>query len=455
MGISVKWAAALAAIVLLALGFVSCRRSNSESKPPPQPRTLTIWHTELDPEANRVLKEIGQTFAASRPGVSVEIQPIAWGDLNQRLQAAIISGQVPDLVHLQPYMTASLVRKGMLEPLDSVYDSIGMDDVYPAVRDLQLFDGKRYGIAHAVGTTFYAVRRDLMKSAGAAEVRTWDDYLQLVRSMTKRDANGKTEVYGVILPGTPFFLEQYFAELVSSNGGHLYDEHGRPTLTARPVIEALTFLRELARLAPPNWKEVSYLEQFKEFAAGRVASVPVFYARALKNIETDSPPGQGTPERFTFIPQPHGPSGNAGMATLDCEPWAVLRKAKNGDLAKEFLSELFTEDNYARFCATVPIHLTPVRISVANGSTYLNTPVVKTWGDWQRRSDEVLRSNRALPILFTRPEDRNVPYLLEFSGEQVLTKMILDTCVRDVEPREAAERAQARAEAIADRAIGR
>ena len=106
-----------------------------------QQTTLRIWQTAVDPKAVAVLKEIGAELERTHPGVRVEIESVAWGDLSSKLTAAIGAGDPPDIAHLEPFMFSSMQSKNLLEPLDDVISSLNPDDIYPAVKDLQLFEG--------------------------------------------------------------------------------------------------------------------------------------------------------------------------------------------------------------------------------------------------------------------------------------------------------------------------
>jgi multiple sugar transport system substrate-binding protein len=186
-----------------------------------QQTTLRIWQTAVDPKAVAVLKEIGAEFERTHPGVRVEIESVAWGDLSSKLTAAVgAAGNPPDIAHLEPFMFSSMQSKNLLEPLDDVISSLNPDDIYPAVKDLQLFEGHRYGIAHAFGITYFGYRKDIADQKGLKVPQTWAEYEGFIKSMgAEVGKNGN-----VLLPGgDPFFVDQLAVELLASNGGHLFD----------------------------------------------------------------------------------------------------------------------------------------------------------------------------------------------------------------------------------------
>lgn len=434
----------LAWVLLLPLLCAACTK--------PKAATLRVWQTESDPGAQKALGEIAAEFEVTHPGVTVQLEGIAWGALSQKLTVALSTGDVPDIAHLQPFMAASLHQKGLLMPIDDVIGELNAADIYPAVRDLQFFDGHYYGIAYAVGTTYFAYRKDWAAARGLPVPDTWRDYLAFVKALTEdSDHDGKIDRYGVILPGgSPFFMDQFTVELVASNGGRLFDPNGRPTLTEKPVLETLEFWRELVKYAPPDWTSEDYAAQFRSFAAGRGATVPVTYARAARQIEKDAPQ-IADPEYFAVMTQPLGPSGKTSYSTIDCEPWVILSGSKNADLAKEFLKAYYKKDNYLKVVSQVPIQLTPIIRSLAEGSDYLDLPFVKKWKPWHAEALQMMREGRTRPIFLAEEDDRVLPFLMEVQGSRVLTDMVLAVAVEGQAPEQAASEAQKKAEELITR----
>ena len=413
-----------------------------------QQTTLRIWQTAIDPKAVAVLKEIGAELERKHPGVRIEIESVAWGALSSKLTAAVGAGDPPDIAHLEPFMFSSMQSKNLLEPLDDVISSLNPDDIYPAVKDLQLFEGRRYGIAHAFGITYFGYRKDLADRKGLKVPQTWAEYERFIKTMgSEVGKNGN-----VLLPGgDPFFVDQLAVELLASNGGHLFDANNRPLFTERPFIEMLRFYRTLAEAAPQDWLNIKYLDQFQYFATGKGMNVPVMYARAAKEIDAEATPGTNDPNHFAVMPQPVGPSGTKSYATLDGEPWVIFRASKNIDLAKEFLKLFYRRDLYLRFCLAVPMQLTPIFRSLAESPEYLNDPFIKKWQPWQSQERQFLADNRVRPIFMSDDADRLRPFLLELQESRILSDIVFAVAKDGQDPELAARAGQAKAEELIER----
>ena len=104
-------------------------------------KVVTLWHTEPNPRSVAVMDELTAQYSKMNPGITINHEPIPWGDLDTKLQAALAAGAPPDASHGQAYVERSLSDKGLLLPIDEVIESIGADDIYDVVKKLNYHDG--------------------------------------------------------------------------------------------------------------------------------------------------------------------------------------------------------------------------------------------------------------------------------------------------------------------------
>src|SRR5205085_9042775 len=170
------------------------------------------------------------------------------------------------------------------------------------------------------------------------------------------------------------------------------------------------------------------------YAQGRAFSLPCFFGRGTLQIERAAPEGERSPDNFSLLPHPIGPSGTTSYATLDAEPWVILKNSPNPDLAKRLLRFFYRKDNYLAFCSSVPIHLTPVLQSLARGTEYTNLPLVRKWKPYYDYQISMLDKGAVLPILMARYEDRLLPALFKLEGSQIVSTMVRDVTLRHDTP---------------------
>ena len=408
-------------------------------------RELQVWHTEVEPQTVKVIQDTSiAEFEKKFPGFKVRQQALGWGDLNTKLLASLAAGSPPDLTHLNPFMTASLYTKNLLRPMDELIRSVGESDIHEATRKLQYFDGKYYGITHAMGATYFCERRDLRVKKGLKVPETYDDMLKLCAALTE---DGRQAFQ---MPGEKLYMGfVHPAEWLAGNGGSWVDpKTWRPQLNSKSMLETLDYLQKLNKFQSQGWSGQKYLDTQAALATGKIAMSYLSGARAIGYIEKYAPDNMRDPEHFMPMLRPHGPSGKVGISALDGENWAVFSQSKYPNEAFEFLRLFYKKEHYLQYCHSVPIHLTPIFTSMLTDPAYLANERIKKWKAWHEVMLAGLRGNRFLPLGFTRPEDNLLPFLAELDGSSIVADMVVEVMVGGKNPKGEADRAQKRAEEL-------
>src|SRR5262245_21074388 len=165
-----------------------------------QDKVVRVWHTETEPQTIKAFNDIARRFEAKTPGVRIEAEGLAWGDLEGKIMASLAAGAPPELSHGQPITCTALQAKGLLNPLDEVVKAIGEANIWDQVKRVCNVEGKQYGLVHAAGTSLLIYRKDLADKAGVKPPKTWNDLLANAKAMTQTK-DGKVEVYGISIPG--------------------------------------------------------------------------------------------------------------------------------------------------------------------------------------------------------------------------------------------------------------
>ena len=144
--------------------------------------------------------------------------------------------------------------------LDDVVKAIGEDNIWDQIKMVGKFGDHYYGLVHAAGTSLLVYRKDLAQKKGLKGPKTWDDLLNLAKELTMdTNGDGKTDIYGMTIPGINLFINILMGELTKANGGILFDENNRPHFTDKSMIETLNFLKELTKYMPEKPKTVLWV----------------------------------------------------------------------------------------------------------------------------------------------------------------------------------------------------
>src|SRR5207237_4851494 len=131
--------------------------------------------------------------------------------------------------------------KNVLRPMDELIRALGESDIHEATLKLQYFDGKYYGVTHAMGATYFCERRDLREKKGLKPPETFDDMLKLCAVLME---DGR---FALQVPGEKLYMGfVHPAEWLASNGGNWADARTcRPQLNGKPMPALSDYFRTI------------------------------------------------------------------------------------------------------------------------------------------------------------------------------------------------------------------
>ena len=415
-----------------------------------QDKVVRVWHTEVEPASIEAIANIVQRFEDKHPGIKIEAEALAWGDLEGKIMAALAAGAPPELSHGQPITCAALQQQGMLLPLNDVVESIGEDNLWDQIKKVCRSGDDYYGLVHAAGTSLLIYRKDLAEEHGVAQPETWADLVEAAKALTlDTDGDGNIDIYGLTVPGDNLFINIITGELIAANGGVLFDEANRPQFTSPQMREVLQLWKDLAEAMPPGWEGHGYRDTFTNMYGGKAAMMFAGYGRGASLIEQYAPEEMRDTDHFDVWIKPRGPSAEVTAVQVDEEPWMLFQGSENPEEAKQFLTFFFEDENYLEYIQSVPIHFFPITKSLRQSDDYRQIPMIQRWSSWLEAQEHYLANDLAKPTLVVEWEDLETkPYLMEILGSGIIRDMVTEVAVEGVPIDEAAASAQARAEEL-------
>ncbi len=312
-----------------------------------------------------------EAFTASHPGVQVAYDAVGMSGLFEKLTTALAAGQPPDMVAGSGLSrVATLAKLGVLQPVDDIVEAIGRDDFMPGMVDQFTWDGQVLAVPVQTLSFPYWFRRDLLEQAGLAEPRTWDDLLNVAKTLT-RDG-----VYGICLPGgvntaTARQVLIYFRQ----GGGNILDADGTIVINSAENRATLEFMKELYQYSPPGASNFGFGDLLTNFQSGICAST-YYSGRMLQRVSARAPaiaPSLGCvfppykSVRFTYT-EPRGAY--------------ILAGARNRDAAKAWMvEEQFEAGRHIDWLLTAPDNNLPVRTSIATDARYTGHELLSARAD--------------------------------------------------------------------------
>ncbi|MEF2248634.1 extracellular solute-binding protein [Paenibacillus sp. IITD108] len=237
-------------------------------------------------------------------------------DYNQRLNASILTGEIPDIFEVDSLQLKQLVKAGLIEDLTDVYETHASADArrmleeIPNALETAEFDGRLMAIPQGASTTDQSqvlwIRYDWLKRLGLPEPETMQDVIKISEAFTKLDpdGNGKSDTFGLglnmglhnrinvaSLKGFLNGFHAYPSSWIKASDGQIAFGGIQPEVKA--ALAALQEMYKDGQLDPEfSVKDQNYMAE--EIVAGKVGMQygawwnPTYPLQASKDAEPDA-----------------------------------------------------------------------------------------------------------------------------------------------------------------------
>ncbi|MEM9082345.1 MAG: ABC transporter substrate-binding protein [Planctomycetota bacterium] len=229
---------------LLLIGVLAVISGGILSFDPPQEHSdLEVW--VFAEEHARSYRDTIITYA-DRHDLRINLLRVDIQALMQRVRSGLYSGTpVADVFELE-YATAGQLFRGPPENLglvafDELLSESGLlEQINPPSLAAWQHGGKQLGLPHDVHPVGLIVRQDILDhhSISLDDVETWEDFFRTLAPIANvdADADGRPDHYAISYWPTQ---SGYTELLIRQAGGRLFDENGRPSLSADPAPKVL------------------------------------------------------------------------------------------------------------------------------------------------------------------------------------------------------------------------
>lgn len=313
---------------------------------------ITFLSGETDEEQVLVTKKIIADFEAANPGCKINLVLAGMDDREETIMADLYAGAPVDLITVDVESIGTYAAAGILYDLTDLITDIGEDDFIQGSR--VIVDGKDYGFPYAGCSMLMFIRKDLLEANNLEIPKTWDDLLNVAKTLTKDG------MYGVCLPaGQNNCTTLWFNMFANMAGGTVTNEALEPTVNTEPVIKALEFYKELAQYAPEGISSYGYGDQITAFCSGK-AAISFYQGRIIARVFGEAP---DLVDKYEVCEIPV-PADGVDLQFASYNYYALGKNTQNPELAKAFLKFMCTGENAAEFALSAPGHITPSLYSV-------------------------------------------------------------------------------------------
>lgn len=203
----------------------------------------------------RLVDRLAEDFEREHP--TIKVRPVHSGSYLETLskaQTASRAGQGPHFAILLASDVFSLIDDDLIVPIEDLLSPGEKRDwlggFFPTLLANSHAQGKIWSVPFQRSTVVLYWNKEAFRDAGLDPERppaTWDETVAMSARLTRRDASGRVEQWGMHVPSSafPYAMFQCFA---TQNDARLASPDGTQALLDQPaVIEALGFWVDLAR----------------------------------------------------------------------------------------------------------------------------------------------------------------------------------------------------------------
>ncbi|WP_053375000.1 carbohydrate ABC transporter substrate-binding protein [Paenibacillus sp. FJAT-27812] len=316
-------------------------------------------------------KEITEKFEAAYPGVQVHmtISPRI-GDV---IRPQIVAGNPPDFLAIsdtdQSGIMASLVKEKGLMDITDVFDEVALDKkmrlkdmILPGILESTRFtpyrDEKIYMAPFNAAPMGLIYNKKLFQDKGWKLPVTWNEFFALDEEL-KKEENYVVDENGNLIKRAlftyqgiyPEYLEEILYPSLANAAGitqlKKIFSYEPGSFKTEPVKKVLDTLAKLGRdgYLMEGTVGLNHTQSQTDMMLGK--AIFIVNGSWMENEMKDSPREEGF--EFGMIPVPVFHEGDERYILSSYEQFSIPLKAKNAELAKEFLKFLYTEESIRLF----------------------------------------------------------------------------------------------------------
>lgn len=302
-------------------------------------------------QAGLDVSQIGKVlaaFKAKHPKLKVNPTYVAYEALHDKIVTSAAAGTY-DVVLIDVIWPAEFAKTSIVRDLTDKYPSSWKSEMLGGALTTAEYDKKFYGVPWYLDSKYLFYNKAMLAQAGMKEsdLATWDGVMRAARAIQSK-AGIKHPIAWSWSQAEALICD--FTQLAGAWGGDLVDGSGKLDLTAKPIVDAVTWMVGSLKSGISNPNSTTFLEDDvqKTMAQGQAAfglnwssSFRDLSDASISNISKD----------VGVIRTPAGPAGkhpgvNGGMAL------SIPTKAKNAAGAWELIKFMTSEAQTSRFAAS-------------------------------------------------------------------------------------------------------
>jgi ABC-type glycerol-3-phosphate transport system substrate-binding protein len=326
---------------------------------------LTIWSTLTQESRASKFEEIAQQYESENPGVDVELVVMPWGGAFDKMVAAIMAGNPPDISTAGQGWPQSLAGTGGIVTLEDVVEKLGGEGIFlgKTLTVMGSLEGKMYSVPlyttpHA---TYY--RKSWIADAGKKPPQTWEELYDVMVAVTDPDKNR----YGYAMPLGDIHAGKPIWGFLLSNGVTIFEKDNQGAwqlnINQPATVETYDYLFKLLKNASSPGVVSYKTKEINELIAEGVIMSRHSTPEVL-NVVRQAAPDDLTDFGFVTMPPRKRLGSSQGWVGL------VAYEKGNLELSKDFMQFMFGGGRLVDFYLSYPYAMFPTIASYYDNEKY-------------------------------------------------------------------------------------
>jgi multiple sugar transport system substrate-binding protein len=296
--------------------------------------------------------DLESSFNASQDEIEVEIVPVDWNLMHDKITTAIAGGAPPELSVVGTRWLLEFMEVDAIDEVTKYVSRATLDNISPGAMEANI-GGKLMGLPVAAGARILAYNADLTTKVP----KTMEELRDAAISI-----HNPPDVYGMIMVGKKYTELTDFAYYLYAEGGDFFETRpdgsfGKSAFNGPAGVKALEFMVQLAekdKVVNEGYLSLDRLEAHPVFYTGKVG-----YTFIGAWVDSAFKSAGGTFDlRYAQIPPFRGADGTTLIIT---DSIAIFKDAENKEAAGKFLDYFYQDEWKAKFDEA--IGFPPVTIS--------------------------------------------------------------------------------------------
>lgn len=280
--------------------------------------TFIFWTIQLKPIGTNFIEKNISEFQKLHPGLKIVWVDIPIAEAQKRTLASILGGNPPDLINLNPDFSSLLAQKDVLEYFDESETARFEPSV---IKDLT-YNGKVFALPFYATSSVTLINKKCIKDY--ENLKTYDDIMKL------KDV--KCRNYFCLNLNE----NDTFARILNKYGIYNF-ENEKSKIKAEEIF---SYFKEMydKKIIPSDSLTMNHREVVEKYMTGNLGSV-VVGGNFVKMVKDNAP---SVYKNSVVSSQLTGDEGTYDIALMN---FVIPKKAKNKELAREFLALITNKEN--------------------------------------------------------------------------------------------------------------